>query len=278
MRSIATSDLWSQEDPIPLHNIQTIPNNSKQFQTIPNNSKQFQTIPNNSKQFQTIPNNSKQITTIHNISQCRPQVLRLLREAGCEGWLRDRPGSGAVAALSGDSNCHDLPSQSSACLQTRGQVRGQGLAERWGVSCQILPAFAIFLQAVFNKLAKFMPDQTEKITKDTMSCPFLHSNMNHFSPPASTNSLAESLNNCSLEDNVDKFLTTDVTKPKASKVPLSWHTNRHTVSVMFFLATGSAFLEQEVGAPYLEGGETSGCGKMDMGWFPVRPVEGITAP
>lgn len=49
-------------------------------------------------------------------------------------------------------------------------------------------------KAVFNKLAKFMPDQTEKITKD----------------------------------NVDKFLTTDVTKPKAllfsnkKSVPLIW--------------------------------------------------------
>jgi len=49
-------------------------------------------------------------------------------------------------------------------------------------------------KAVFNKLAKFMPDQTERLTKD----------------------------------NVDKFLTTDVTKPKAllfsnkKSVPLMW--------------------------------------------------------
>ncbi|CAJ1439428.1 unnamed protein product [Effrenium voratum] len=49
-------------------------------------------------------------------------------------------------------------------------------------------------KAVFNKLAKFMPDQTEKLTKD----------------------------------NIDKFLTTDVTKPKAllfsnkKSVPLMW--------------------------------------------------------
>lgn len=150
------------------------------------------------------------VSTTGTLSSARSRAWRLVTRSEI------RPsGSDAVASLSGDSNCHDLPSQSSACLQTRGQVRGQGLAELWqsladgeeSVCCQILPAFAIcYFQAVFNKLAKFMPDQTEKITKDTM----YHYVMSLFAQQDepffaaskhtdSTNSFAESLKTCSFE-------------------------------------------------------------------------------
>ena len=70
------------------------------------------------------------------------------------------------------------------------------------------PRHAFLREAVFNKLAKFMPDQTEKLTKVAWlvrACWW----------PLQSIHVRVHMRSCE-EDNVDKFLTTDVTKPKAS--------------------------------------------------------------
>lgn len=186
--------------------------------------------------------------------------------------------------------------------QSSGRAWQMGKSQSVARSCQLLPSvFSRLSSTNLRSLCQIRQKRSQRTLCITMSCSFLHSKMNHFSPPASTQ-IAQTVllkvwtlvvSRC-FEDNVDKFLTTDVTKPKASKVPFSWHTNRHTESIesiVFFLATGSPFLEQEVGAPHLEGGcrihsqsqkerRTSGK-EWNSGKGLVsseRPIEGISTP
>lgn len=136
--------------------------------------------------------------------------------------------------------------------QSSGRAWQMGKSQSVARSCQLLPSAISRLSSTnLRSLCQIRQKRSQRTLCITMSCPFLHSKMNHFSPPASTQ-IAQTVllkvwklvvSRC-FEDNVDKFLTTDVTKPKASKVPFSWHTNRHTESIesiVFFLGNRLSF-------------------------------------
>ena len=87
---------------------------------------------------------------------------------------------------------------------------------------------------------------------------------------------------------MDKFLTTDVTKPKASKVPFSWHTNRHAESIesiesFFFLAQQALLFSNKKSVPLIwkvavgftpnpkrNVEQVGKSGTVEKVWFPVR--------